>query len=1142
MGKGFALIMSIVDLLLVFSHAKAQTPYSYADPFIGTTRSGSVTRWGSEGGCYPGAVAPWGFVQLSPETRAGGSGGYDYADSIIYYFSCFHHHSGFPGGSAGSVFVMPLRGGQGGMTDSFRTGFSSRPFSHSNEVAEPGYYSVAFTDDRTRVEATVSEKTGIFRFQFLPGMRPRIFVGGMGKILTAQSAIYGENGGTGRGRRGFNTVMHFSENPVAQVKSGDGLVLEFAPSAPGTGAGRVILLRLSASMVDREGAEGNLRAESRDFDRMRAESRRHWTELLSVIGVRDENEENKKIFYTALYHALLLPWIVSDADGHYRGADRRVHSVSGRNEYGEFSPWDTFRSLHPLLSLLFPDRQNEMILSMLDIYREQGRLPVETMTGDHSIPIIADSWFKGIRGFDSALAYAAMRKSIADTPYSKKDRAVYLREGYIPSSYPESVTRTMEYAYDDWALGRFAREAVRRPEEADLFSGRGNSYRNLFDPEELFFLPKKSGLAGKGQAAGFTREPGTVGYKEGDKWVYSYFAPQDGRGLINLMGGKEEFAKKLDSALSGGQILFDNETVFHIPYLFNEAGRPDKTQEWVSRIMHGRYAASPGGLPGNDDLGSMSAWYVLSAMGLYPLCPGRPYYAIGSPLFRELVIRQDKGQSFVIRAEGPEGLSGAAIRQGTAPFPYVQSMEVNHAAYHRLWISHSLIASGGEILFHMDSLRAPADRWAENGTPTFPDEARQDARIAVSKFSLSQTRLEPDEEFRIRFSLTNPGGAGTKVVRLYADGVEYGRRNIFVDEGATVTDSMSSRLYPVGTVRLRIDTLKELSVKVMPPAIDKPLSRQLAITDLVFTPMLRKGERQILRYTARNTGGYRHQFSIPVMINDTLIRTDTVSLDPGAQKELVTGLFGGAVKEGDGGGGRAGMPGWKDIRIGNAVSRFKIFDADTASLLLDLSMEPADGESWISDGSGFSNRGEIRGQDSCYPDRERNKGKKGPAPFGDCYVELPPGPSLDRMGETITMMAWVRQEERDRGYVDFFSKGDNHVLQIVGGRSLTFFAGGWGRGDCTVPLPADWLGHWHHVAGVCAGNKLYVYIDGALKGEAGVEGRVNLSVSGQWCLGRNEEFPGERIFRGRLAGVKIFSEPLGKAELGQVMGRRPPEP
>ena len=646
------------------SFAQAKHSFQYVNPFIGTTKTRTLTNWGGEGGTYPGAVAPSGYIQLTPETRVSPTKGYDYSDSSIYFFSCLHHLSGFPNGSSGQLYVMPVDA-----RDSFQLYQYKRRFSHQQEKAEPGYYRVLFDDNHTLVEATASVHAGMFRFTFPTGVIPRIFIGEAGTITTPSKKVLQASR--------HHAVIHFNEDHVARQQVEGGHIFTFAASATGA---TLITLQLSASTVGFESAQKNINTELHEtgFEQLRERTRNQWIKELSVVDISDNDINNKTIFYTALYHSLLVPWIISDIEGNYRGADGRIHTTKGKHEYGAFSPWDTFRTLHPLLCLLYPAKQTDMLLSMLDIYSQSGYLPVESMTGNHSIPIMVDSYLKGIKNnIDSSLAYTAMKKSIVTGPFIQPDMDVYHKQGYIPLVYPESVTRTVEYAYDDWALAQFAKQVMNNQVDYSLLLDRSYYYRNLFNPQELFLLPRNE--------AGFKLQPGTLGYKEGDAWIYSYFVPHNTKDLANLMGGDESFTKRLDEALNHNRIVFDNETVFHVPYLFNTAGHAYKTQQWVRKIMRSRFSSAPGGLPGNDDLGSLSSWYVLSALGIFPVCPGRPFYTVGSPVFSHVTIQPENGKQFIIRSTNvsPENC-------------YVQSLQINHVPYNQLAIPHSLIAAGGE--------------------------------------------------------------------------------------------------------------------------------------------------------------------------------------------------------------------------------------------------------------------------------------------------------------------------------------------------------------------------------------------------------------------------------------------------------------
>lgn len=1064
------------------SFAQRQDPLPYADPFIGTTKSKVLTNWGGEGGTYPGAVAPSGYIQLTPETRMTPTRGYDYSDSTIYFFSCLHHLSGFPNGSSGQWYVMPVD-----TPEHFKLNRYKRPFLHAQEKAEPGYYRVLFTDNHTLAEATATVHAGMFRFTFPAGITPRIFIGDAGTITNPSAKILHTSRHHG--------VIHFSEAYAGSQEVEGGRIFTFATAVAGP---TIITLQLSASTVSLESAEKNITAELQEtaFDQIRERTRKHWRQELSVVDISDNNVKDKTVFYTALYHSLLVPWIISDVNGNYRGADGLIHNTRGQHEYGAFSPWDTFRTLHPLLCLLYPARQRDMVLSMLDMYNQSGYLPVESMTGNHAIPIIADSYLKGIKDhIDSSLAYRAMQKSIVTGPFIQDDMDVYHQQGYIPLRYPESVTRTVEYAYDEWALAAFARQVMKDEDGYHLLLERSYYYRHLFNPQELFLLPRDE--------TGFRLQPGTFGYKEGDAWSYSYFVPHNTKDLVNLMGGKESFVTRLDAALRNNRIVFDNETVFHVPYLFNLAGRADKTQQWVRKIMHSRFYADPGGLPGNDDLGSMSSWYVLSALGIYPVCPGRPYYTVGAPLFSRVTIHPEQGKPFVIKSTNAS--------PGNC---YVQSLQVNHTPYNQLAIPHSLMAGGGEMHFVMGN--QPAKKWPADKDPVIFSETKTRSRFTITGVAATKSKVNPHELFQVIFSLENKGSAGTGIVRLLVDGREYSRRHCMLSTDARITDSITCRLYKPGKHSLQLSGANTLTVTVGNTPV--PGANQPAISDLLVIPIIKKGGTQQVSFAVQNIDGVAHTFLIPIMLNDSLAGHQRISLQPGAQRTVTAALS---------------IPGegMQAISVKDQRALFKVYADNKASILLDLDLRRGMQDSTSPDRSGFSNHGKII----------TSNGRSVPAPGdsillgNDCYIEIPPSVSLDRMGETITMMAWIFPTADASGLTDVLTKGDNHVLQLSGNKTLSFFAGGWGRGECTADLPGNWKNNWHHIAGVCDGKSLRVYIDGELKGSTVLEQSVNLSVSNKWTIGRNEEFPLQRIFNGYLGQVKVFSAPLTEEDIKLVM-------
>ncbi|MDB4919700.1 GH92 family glycosyl hydrolase [Mucilaginibacter sp.] len=1085
MNKMATFIKLTLFFLVVINSVYAQEKdhLHYVDPFIGTTKSGVFTRWGGDGGTYPGAVAPSGFIQISPETHVTGGRGYNYADTSVYYFSCINHPSGFPDGSAGHLFILPVMQGQ-----HFEPGKYNRRFSHRDEVARPGYYKIVFKDNQTIAEAVASTRTGVLRFTFAAGVKPQIFVGDAGNItMPAKRILHGKMA---------NTVINFSEDYTEKKQIKNGYLLVFKSTAAGR---KIIELKLSTSTVSFAGAQNNIDKELKQlsFDQLVKRTRDEWAKQLSVMDVTDPDEQNKTVFYTALYHSLLIPWVISDVDGRFTGTDGAIQQTNGKKEYGFFSPWDTFRSLHPLLSLLYPEKQNDIILSMLDLYRQTGHLPTESMTGNHAVPIIVDAYLKGITGFDKALAYEAMKKNIVDSPFVQNDLAIYQRMGYVPFTSSESVTRTVEYAYDDWALSQYAKQVINNDKDYAILQQRGYNYRNLFNPSELFMLPRNGN--------DFKINPGMSGYKEGDKWVYSYFVPQNTKDLVNLMGGNKAFSNRLDSALTNQVILFDNETVIHLPYLFNEAGRPDLTQKWCRDIMLSRFKASPDGLPGNDDLGAMSSAYLFNAMGIFPVCPGRPLYAIGAPLFQSVKLHLANKKIFVIES-----------KDQSAKNKYVRSLIVNGEPYEQLSIPHSLLLKGGTMQFVMSE--NANEQWSKNKDPLELSETKSAADLQILKYSLSKTKVEPNEQFWLRFSITNKGSLGTKKVIVFVNGKEYGFKNCLVPQGTILTDSISCRLYKLGQATVGSDSTGAKMVEVAEPA--HPVAHPFMISGLTVKPVIKINSEQQIQYHIKNLTGKDQLFTIPVTADDSLLYSDSIKLKPGERKAIMHRLI-------------VSKAGLTTIKAGSAQVKYKVYSSNTSTLLLDLSL--TESGNTVADKSGFENNGSVMRP-------KPGKAVKGSRiSLGDsCFVEVPNSQSLDNMGENITMMAWVYPKGNETGLVDLLTKGDSHVLQMMNNKTLTFFAGGWGRGDCTVNLPANWKQQWHHIAGVCKGDILSVYIDGKLSGTSKVEGIVNLSIGNKWQIGRNEEFPSERVFHGYMDGVKVFEEALSAKEIQVVFTKEEP--
>jgi len=755
----------LAALLLAANTVYAATPgeaaYAAVDPFIGT---------GGEGHTYPGATVPFGMVQLSPDTQIkprkeayGWAAGYRHDDQTIVGFS-HTHFSGSGHSDLGDVLLMPISGEpkleRGDVTQP-GSGYTSR-FRHQTEQAQPGYYAVTLDDYGVRAELTASPRVGVHRYSFPKGKPAHVLVDLRtsmydypGKVLWSRLRVRPDGTVTGaRETRGWapgrqlyfamrfsrpltGTSLHDTEENVlykgfpppgadtpsqrAQIEGRQLVgVLDF-----GEGGGAPLVVKVAISPVSEEGAIANLDAEvpGFDFDKVRADARQQWTQALSAIDAQGTAPERTR-FYTALYHSLLGPTLFMDSDGRYRGPDNAVHQARGWTNYSTFSLWDTYRALHPLLTLVQPpQRTADVVNSLLASRRESpyGILPVwafhglETwcMIGYHAVPVIADAYMKGIGGFDADEALQAMVASANYGPYD--GIAAYRQLGYVPiDEEGEAASKTLEYAFDDWTISRVA-EKMGRNEIAAEFGQRAGNWKHAFDPATGFMRARKRD--------GSFREPfdpSASGYgtdfTEGNAWQYSWYVPQDVAGLAAAHGGSDALLKRLDDVFDAkvdpktfehmeditgliGWYAHGNEPSHHVAYLYAYAGQPWRTQARLKQIMDSQYAARPDGLAGNDDLGQMSAWYVFTALGFYPVAPGSNQYVIGRPFLPRTTLNLPNGHHFTVIAEGLDDRH-----------PYIGSATLNGQPLPRAWLSHEEILAGGELRFHMQA--TPDKTWA----------------------------------------------------------------------------------------------------------------------------------------------------------------------------------------------------------------------------------------------------------------------------------------------------------------------------------------------------------------------------------------------------------------------------------------------
>jgi len=708
----------------------------YVRPFVGTQ---------GEGNTFPGASAPFGMIQLSPDTDKElweTASGYEYSDSSIIGFSLTHlNGTGIP--DLGDILFVPGVG-----TPKFIPGSKAHPdsgyrspYSHDEEAASPGYYRVKLRNSGVTVELTAADRSGIIRITY-PATDSAFVLVDLSHVLrwnVVWSNVRVENDSTITGfhlvngwakERYIYFAARFSRpfDDYGIMKDGkpvryDGYRFRSRSETTGKSvqfwanyaarSSETVLIKVGISATSAAAAMRNLDAEIPhwSFERVRLETREKWNRELAKIEIEGSQAE-KETFYTSMYHAFLAPILYQDVDGQYRGLDQNIHRAEGFTNYAVFSLWDTYRATHPLFALIQAERDADMVNSMLAHYDQsvEHLLPVWSLQGNetwcmigyHAVPVIVDAYLKGVKGFDANRAYEAIKTTAMNPNYDNV--ATYARLGWVPfDKENESVSKTLEYAYDDYCIAQMA-GAVAQYEDYEYFLKRSMNYRNLFDPEHKLMRGKDS--------QGSWRTPfdphryvegGDI--TEGTSWQYTWYVPHDVIRLVSLFGGEAPFAAKLDSLFISqaekskgvddiqgrmGEYWHGNEPSHHIIYLYCYAGMPWKTQKLVHEIMRTQYGNKPNSLCGNDDCGQMSAWYIFSALGFYPICPGSNYYVIGSPTVKRAVMHLSNGKTFTMTAAG---LSEKNI--------YIQSAQLNG----REWKSFNLfwddIKDGGSIEFIM---------------------------------------------------------------------------------------------------------------------------------------------------------------------------------------------------------------------------------------------------------------------------------------------------------------------------------------------------------------------------------------------------------------------------------------------------------
>ena len=677
------------------------------------------------------------MIQVGPQNIHKGwdwCSGYHYSDSIVIGFT-HTHLSGTGCADLGDILLMPYTGdvrtSRGSQEDI--SGSCSSYYSHDNETVRPGYYSLTM-DNGIGVELTATERVALHRYTYPAGQMPRLLINlqeGNGDTAYETSltkvddyTIEGYRFSSGWSRHKVYFCLR-SEQPIASIAlfEGDTPAADNSETITGRGVKGVVTfaddptqvaLRVAISSVSCQNARLNMDAETDGFQFAKVERQAtdKWNRRLSQIKVEGGDPRTEKIFYTALYHAMIAPTIYCDVNGQYRGIDDKVRTADGWTNYSCFSLWDTYRTLNPLLTILAPAMVNDIVRSFLSIYDEQGKLPIWTLVGGEtncmpgysSVPIIADAYLKGIRGYDAGKALDAM---VATATNPAQNGVPYLLEkGYIPcDKVHEATSIALEYAADDWGTALMAKE-MGRTNLYEEYMRRGHAYETYFDRTLNYIRPKLDDGSWRTPYDPFKSVHSVGDFTEGTGWQYTFFVPQHPEGLIALMGGDDAFVTKLDSLfsvegdmgaeassdISGliGQYAHGNEPSHHVAYLYPYAGQQWKTAEKVRYIDREFYTDSPDGIIGNEDCGQMSAWYIMSAMGFYQVNPSNGVFVFGSPLFPSLTLRLENGRSFTVTAEGNSDTN-----------IYIQSATLNGQPYEKSYITYDDIMAGGELHFVM---------------------------------------------------------------------------------------------------------------------------------------------------------------------------------------------------------------------------------------------------------------------------------------------------------------------------------------------------------------------------------------------------------------------------------------------------------
>lgn len=1085
---------ALILLLLICSWGCSKMPNSsYVDPFIGTGETHFISKWRSEACTYPGAVAPHGMVQISPETSRRGDylQGYYYKQDTIRRFSLTEHFSGWPDGSAGKAFLMPVSLDQ---RDSFPAEKDLQSFfRHRDEVATAGFYSVFLEEAKIKCDFTALTRSVKGRLIFEKEGIPGIVVSGLDEVerLSGNQLQFSVKAGSkyisSAKDRQF-LVIEF-DTDFNWRKKGNRFLLSFPESATNQ-----ILFKYSASYTSADNARENLLHEipGWDFEKVRQKSASLWDKELSRIDVKG-SETDKTIFYTALYHASLIPVNATDINRQFPGFEKNDALREDETHYIYFTPWDAFRTSYPLFNLINPKKGRDYLRSALRYYKSAGNIPEpEVMTGVHFTVMFADALAKQIDDFDTGLALKGLQELLWEEPYFRKEIALYDSLGYVPFPENYATTATLEFAYNDWALSQVA-GFLGKESLADSLLQRSFNYRNNYHPGERFMLSRK-------YDGSWSQAPV---YAEADKWNMSWFVPHNTQDLINLMGGDSAFCEHLNRNFEEGHFVLDNECPLNFPFLFTHAGKPWLSMKWKHQLLREYFNDSPGGIPGNDDWGSISSWFTWGALGLFPVTPGTDELILTPPLFEEIRIHFDDGNDLFI--EAPD-VSDKNI--------YIQKCFLKEKEIGRAYISQNELRKAGHIRFETGD--SPNIDFASGTDRPFSVSAGK-TDIQILSLQPEKNTVQSHEDFLLHLMLLNTGEKGSIKLVVHRNEEKLHSEWVLLDRNEKKKLSIPVRLYKGGQHTLSVGNQKA-AIEVI--AVKMENERAVKTRAPVLKALIHNSEDITLKTLAKNISGYPLRFTPEVIVDDQVVqRHEAIELLPGENRELSFHL-------------KNNYPaGFHTIQLNNGPStRFKVYEKALETMVLHYDFNQS--KDSITDLSGFDNHGNIKGWVE-FTEGYWGKGIR----IINGHISIPDNPSLEIIDEVMTLIARYRPEE-EKGMGSIVTKGTHNMMKMNGKWQIKTAIGGWGRGQCAFNSPAlatdsltpEWLHSWCSFATVKKPGKMQLFYNGELVNELPHIGKTG-DTDFEWRIGDNAEKEGKRRPEGIIDEVMIFAGALTQQEI-----------